>query len=69
MNWNGVPGMARVHQVLRDLPGTDERVDPDRLVATSVELARVLRRLMQEAGFDCYRTLDGGTYFELLNSR
>ena len=68
VSWHSVPAMALVLDVLRELPGTDEHVDTDRLVKTAVELGRVLRRLLQDAGFDYFRTPDGGTYFKLLNS-
>ncbi|MEV0134163.1 hypothetical protein AB0H83_37600 [Dactylosporangium sp. NPDC050688] len=59
--------MAAVLEVLESVPGTSETVEVDRLMSTSVELARVWRRVLQDAGFDYFLTSDGGTYFKLLN--
>jgi hypothetical protein len=69
LSWDSVPGMVPVLQVLRALPGTNEQVDNDRLVAAAVELGRVLRGLLQKAGYDYFYTPDGGAYFKLLDSQ
>lgn len=64
--WVRVPGMAMVQQVLLDVPGTSVKLDIDQVVVISVELGRVLRTLLQSAGFDLFYMPDGGSYFKIL---
>ncbi|MEU5553640.1 hypothetical protein ABZ738_28105 [Micromonospora sp. NPDC047793] len=64
-SWAEAPAMGRVLDVLEELPGTSVVVPRETLIDTAVQLAKRLRRLLQEQGFDCYFLDDGTLWFEV----
>ena len=63
--WSQVPTMGRVVDLLQSLP-TAEVTIPDRQLAdVAVQLAKALRQMLQEQGFDLFYTADGSTYLEV----
>jgi hypothetical protein len=64
--WMAVPSMAKLLDVVSDLPSPAALVPDEQLTAVSVEVARMLRETFQEMGFDYYFLPDTSTYFELL---
>ncbi|MFI7283433.1 hypothetical protein ACIBOV_24540 [Micromonospora chersina] len=62
--WAKAPVAGRILDVVEDLPGTDVVVPREDLVAAAVEVAKRLRRILQEMGFDYFFTPDGGTYLK-----
>ncbi|RKN55927.1 hypothetical protein D7193_15180 [Micromonospora costi] len=64
--WAKAPVAGRILDVVENLPGTDALVPPEDLLAAAVEVAKRLRRILQEMGFDYFFTPDGGTYLKPL---
>ncbi|TDB79619.1 hypothetical protein [Micromonospora sp. KC721] len=64
--WAKAPVAGRILDIVEDLPGTGVVVRSEDLIAAAVEVAKRLRRILQEMGFDCFYTADGGTYFKPL---
>jgi hypothetical protein len=58
--------MAKLLDVVSNLPSPAELVPDEQLTEASVGAARVLRATFQEMGFDYYFLPDTSTYFELL---
>jgi len=65
--WSGVPPMARVFDVVRNVPSPDERIPGGQLLDVAAALARQLRGIYQEMGFDLYLMDDGGRYLDVLH--
>ncbi|KAB1118631.1 hypothetical protein AB0N38_33795 [Micromonospora aurantiaca] len=57
--WVQAPAMGMFVDVLEDLPGTDVVVPREDLADTSVEVAKRLRQLFNDMGFDYRYTPDG----------
>jgi hypothetical protein len=64
--WDTVPAMGRLLEVVRNVPSPDERMPGDQVLGIAIALARELRGIYQEMGFDYFRTSDGGTYLDVL---
>jgi hypothetical protein len=64
--WRPVPSMAKLLDVVSDIPSPAAVVPDDQLTAVSVKVARMLRGTFQEMGFDCYFLPDTTLYFEVL---
>jgi hypothetical protein len=64
--WMPVPSLAKLLDLVSDVPSPAGLVLDEQLTAVSVEVARMLRETFQEMGFDCYFLPDTTRYFELL---
>jgi hypothetical protein len=64
-SWSRVPETGRFVDILQDVPGPSERIPGEELVDVAVALAKRLRRVFQEFGFDYFLTADGGTYLRV----
>jgi hypothetical protein len=64
--WSTVPPMTRVLDVVRDVPSPDERMPDEQVLGIAAKLARELRGIYQEMGFDYFHTPDGGRYLDVL---
>ncbi|MEU8333399.1 hypothetical protein [Micromonospora sp. NPDC048839] len=62
--WAKAPVAGRILDLLEDLPGTDMVVPREDLAAVAVEVAKRLRRILQEMGFDYFVPVGGGTYLK-----
>jgi hypothetical protein len=61
--WSSIPQLADLVEIVSGLPSSGGRVTPDQLAERSIEVARFLRRVLQDSGFDSYIGSDGGLYF------
>jgi hypothetical protein len=64
--WSSVPSMAQLVDIMSDLSGARQQVSLEFLAAHCMEAARMLRRTLQDKGFDSRLLPDGGLYFEVL---
>lgn len=64
--WRAIPSMAKLLEVVSDVPSPAGVVPDEQLTAVSVEIARMLRGTLQAMGFEYYSLPDTSTYFELL---
>jgi hypothetical protein len=65
--WTPPSSMAKLLDIVSEVPSPAERVPDEQLTAVSVEIARMLRGTFQEMGFDLYFLPDTSRYFELLD--
>lgn len=63
--WVQVPAMGRMVDILEGLPSADVTIPDEQLVDRAVWLAKRLRHMLQEHGFDLYYTSDGSTWLEV----
>ncbi|MBL6275335.1 hypothetical protein JMF97_04065 [Micromonospora fiedleri] len=64
--WARVPVAGRILDVVEDLPGADVVLPREDLIAAAVEVAKRLRRILKEMGFDYFHTPGGGGYLKVL---
>ncbi|SCL43320.1 hypothetical protein [Micromonospora aurantiaca (nom. illeg.)] len=65
--WAQVPAMGRVLDVLEGLPGTHVVLPREDVLAVATEMAKRLRRIFQELGFDCYFIGENGDRWFAVN--
>lgn len=65
-DWARVPAMGWMIEVLEGLPSAAVIIPDQQLTDVAVRLAKRLRPVLQERGFDLYYTSDGTTYLDVL---
>lgn len=66
-DWVMVPEMAELLDVIRDIPGSREKIPVEELSGTILGVSGLLREWLQRQGFDGYFIADGSKYFTLVN--
>lgn len=64
--WASVAPMVKLLRVMSEIPSASSRVGDEQLAAHTVKVARTLRRILQDIGFDLYFLADGSLYFKVL---
>jgi hypothetical protein len=64
--WSSIPSMESLLRVLSGIASAASLVGDHQLATHSVEVARMLRQILRDTGFDIYDLEDGSLYFEVL---
>jgi hypothetical protein len=64
--WRSIPSMARLLDIVSDIPGAGSLISDKELTEYCVQAARMLRQALRDNGFDSRADPDNSIYFELL---